>query len=445
MAFLPRLNTRVLELWRRPPQAEPPRPTPVIGPPAPFRADAFEPTRRAPVDLGRAPDAPAPASSVVTDFNQRRLDARKSTDDALHTVDDMMGFDPGQKGPVGQALDALGGLLGRHSDPPRFREWAGDGMKPATAWPLSQLLGGELDHAIVGGDFKRADAVIQELEKYKQDGAYAPEPVSTAGTDQQRYYDDNAWIGLDLVQAYRQSGDRKYLEKAEALVPFLEKGFQPGGGILWRENDERPTLNTCANAPAMQLFLALHQETGNARYLDDAKHCETVLNGTLRRSDGLYDDNVVAKDPSQRSDWTFSYNQGSAIGANLQFAQASTDPKERERYLGLAKETADATLKKLEQDPDWLWKQSPAFNAVYFRNLMKLDAVQPDPRYRAALDAYVDRAQRDGRAGNGAYESGGIGRYGGEDPGGLRLIDQGGMAQILALGGMSSAELAKLG
>ena len=41
---------------------------------------------------------------------------------------------------------------------------------------------------------------------------------------------------------------------------------------------------------------------------------------------------------------------------------------------------------------DRLWKQAPSFNTIFFRNLLALDAVAPDPRYRAMLQSYLDRA-----------------------------------------------------
>jgi hypothetical protein len=47
-------------------------------------------------------------------------------------------------------------------------------------------------------------------------------------------------------------------------------------------------------------------------------------------------------------------------------------------------------------------KNGPAFNAVYFRNLLLLDRLAPDPRYRQTALAYADEmwtTRRDSRTG----------------------------------------------
>ena len=369
--------------------------------------------------------------------------AQDASGRALATVDAMLGYDAGAGGFFGQLGDRAQGVFFGSQHRPAYREWAGETMEPATAWPLSQLLAAELDQAMLTGDPRRAVGVIDELRHHLVDGAYAPHPRSHGGGGQVRYYDDNAWIGLDLVQAYRVTRQREYLDQAAALVPFLEAGAAPGGGLLWRERDPSPSLNTCANAPAMQLYLALYAETRDPRYLEAARALEPVLNGALRRPDGLYRDNVRVEDPSRTDETLWSYNQGAALGANLQLAAVCDSEPEATRLLDLAEETAAASLRLLEQDPDWLWSQPPGFDAVFFRNLLKLDLVRPDPRYRAALRGYLERADREARrAENGAYELGGIGRYDHEVATGITLLDQAGMAQMLALDQLSAAALA---
>lgn len=369
--------------------------------------------------------------------------ARRRAAAALATVDALLAYDPWAGGVPGRILDGIRGTVLGSRDTPRFREWAGSDMKAATAWPLSQLLAAELDLALFTGDPTRARIVHAELGKHFAGGAYAPDPISRSGRSQVRYFDDNAWIGLDLVQAWEQTGDRAFLEGARALVPFLDTGRTPAGGILWREGDASPTLNTCSHAPAMQLFLALHGATGEGRFLARARELDQVLRTRLRRPDGLYRDHVPAGGGGAAEETLWSYNQGASLGAILELAAREEDPSAGARGVEEAALTGTAVLDRIAAEPDWLWRQPPAFNAVLFRNLLDLDGVRPDPRIRAALAGYLERAEREAKDPvHGAFERGGIGRYDGARATGITLIDQAAMAQMFALEGLSRHELA---
>lgn len=61
----------------------------------------------------------------------------------------------------------------------------------------------------------------------------------------------------------------------------------------------------------------------------------------------------------------------------------------KEAYLDQARQIAENTLTYYQHDGRWL-AQPAAFNAIFFKNLLKLDAVLPNPRYRAALRTYTD-------------------------------------------------------
>lgn len=292
-------------------------------------------------------------------------------------------------------------------------------LEPATVWPHGQAIAAALDVAQLTEDYSKVDATMKALSAYVVDGAYGP---STMTINSRRLWDDNAWIALDFLQAHKQTGNKDYLKHAEDLFPFMEKGLHKDGGIYWEENNARPTRNTCANAPAIQYAAKLYQETKNPRYLEFAKNLDKFMNEQLRSPEGLYYDNLGDDGKLDRTVW--SYNQGAAIGANLQMYQVTGDPAALER----ARQTANAALEHFGKE-DRLWKQPPAFNAIFFRNLLALDAVAPDPRYRQVMEGYVDRVWKDGRDPNtGELNRGGIGTY--SPPG---LLDQSGLAQMTAL------------
>jgi rhamnogalacturonyl hydrolase YesR len=299
-----------------------------------------------------------------------------------------------------------------------FREKAGS-LTPATVWPYGQAMAAGLDVAQLTGDYTQVKEMAKGLSNYLKDGAYAPGPFGG-----NRLWDDNAWVGLDLVQAFQQTKDPAYLKQAEDLFPFMLKGLSKEGGTYWEENNPRMTRNSCANGPAVEFALRLYAATKKPQYLDYAKNLDATLNGKLRSPEGLYYDNLGDDGKLDKS--IFSYNQGAALGADVQWYKLTGDKK----YLERAQQTAKASLEYFGKD-DRLWKASPAFNAIFFRNLLALDAVAPNPAYRQALGGYLDRLWKEARnPKTGLFTEGGIGKY---DSTPASLLDQSGIAQLFAL------------
>jgi hypothetical protein len=107
-------------------------------------------------------------------------------------------------------------------------------------------------------------------------------------------------------------------------------------------------------------------------------------------------------------------------------------------YLRRAVDTASATVSYFGAE-DRLWREPPAFNAILFRNLLDLDVVAPDPRYRAMLEAYLARARATARTEIGLYDGGGLGSYRAGEP--FQLVDHAGLVQMHALVEMSTQHL----
>ena len=287
-------------------------------------------------------------------------------------------------------------------------------------WPQGQAIAASLDVALSTGNYGSVNDLMKQLSLYQRGGAYAP-GVFTAASP--RYYDDNLWLGLDFLQAYQQTGNQDYLQHAEALFPFFEGGLSPAGGLHWVEKSAHMSRNTCSNGPAVEYALRLYQATRDPKYLTFAENCQTFLDTQMRSPEGLYYDNLG--DDGHLDQTIYSYNQGTPIGADVLFYRITGD----RHYLDQATQTAKAALAYFAQD-DRLWKQSPAFNAIFFRNLLALDAVAPDPSYRQALNDYLARVWQQGRdPQTGLISQGGIGSY--QGPG--SYLDQGGLAQLFAL------------
>jgi hypothetical protein len=108
-----------------------------------------------------------------------------------------------------------------------------------------------------------------------------------------RYYDDNAWIALALLELYELTEDIKYLGWAQDTVAFCmtgENGPQdnPNGGIRWHESNTSGA-SVCSTAPTCLANLILCQLTGISSYNTDGERLYNwLINSDLRYSSWIF-------------------------------------------------------------------------------------------------------------------------------------------------------------
>jgi hypothetical protein len=283
----------------------------------------------------------------------------------------------------------------------------------APVWPYSQTLAAAVDMAMLTGDDSEADRWVAGLAPYARGDGYTPMP-----RQRRRYYDDNAWIGLALTQLHLQTGDAGTVEHARRVFGFVAEGQDPDGGVRWLEG--RRSRNTCSTAPAAQLALRLHLITTRAGTTGFASGALAWLDRALRLPGGMYADHV---DRHGVDETLWTYNQGSAAGAHALLSRAT----DAATPLEDATRTARASLEHF--DGERTWRHPPVFNAVWFRNLLALDAISPVPGLHDALDHYLDRVWRTARdTATGLFTDGDIGSYDGTP-----AIDHAGLVQLFAL------------
>ncbi|HEY5154729.1 MAG TPA: glycoside hydrolase family 76 protein [Acidimicrobiales bacterium] len=304
----------------------------------------------------------------------------------------------------------------------------------AAVWPLSQVLAAALDleQAAPGRSAPaRVDDLAGTVELYRRGDGYAPYPASG-----ERYYDDNAWLGLDFVQAHHQdhgpeAADSVWLHKAKRTFDLVAAGQDPDGGVRWVEGGG--SRNTCSTAPAIALALRLHRITGSERFRAFAERSDEWLWATLARPDGLFADHVEADGGVDDTAW--AYNQGTPVGADVLWFRVTGDHRRLARATRLAGDALD-----FYAVDDRLWGQPPAFVSVFFRNLLTLHAAEAQPRVVAELDRYLERVWHDGRdPGTGRFVAGGIGHY---DDGGT--LDHAALVQLFALQAFDRSWLAEV-
>jgi hypothetical protein len=213
--------------------------------------------------------------------------------------------------------------------------------------------------------------------------AVAP-PLGPGGAT---YYDDNAWVGLDLLDAYRATADPADLVAAQNEFAFATSGWDTSttdgcpGGVFW-EDVAGSQRNTSANAANAELGLELNLLTANTSDLSWATRLYQWVVTCLGTPNGLYDDHVNPGGSINTTIW--SYNQGVMIGAGTLLFRATGDMG----YLDQANRTAAAALAYFGTGST-LVAQGPAFNAIYFRDLLFLDQVSPNPAYAEAAQTYA--------------------------------------------------------
>jgi hypothetical protein len=205
-------------------------------------------------------------------------------------------------------------------------------------------------------------------------------------------YDDNEWIGLELLRRYGKTHADFMLKRAQDLFGLVVAGWDadpshpcPGGVPFSLAADNRDR-NTVSNAPGAELGLRLYLVTLDTAYLDWSKRLYDWVRSCMLAPTGLYADHI---DLDGRLDPTvWSYNQGTMIGANVLLWKATGGAGYLRRARSLARVSlgyfTDARLRE----------QPPYFVAIFFDNLRDLDRVRPNAGYRAAVRTYADWAWR---------------------------------------------------
>ncbi len=229
------------------------------------------------------------------------------------------------------------------------------------------------------------------------DGTVAP-PAGPGGA---KYYDDNEWVGIELVRMYELTHSTAALGSAEAIMAFVMAGWDTDpehvcpGGIPFSNSSENTERNTVTDGPGAELAVRLYELTGNAAYLQFAEQAYNWVRTCLLQSNGLYADHIGPHGTVAQIFW--SYNQGSMIGAGTLLYQATRNSA----YLFQARQTAKFAL--AYYTPERLGVEIPFFVSVYFRNMLYLDSVTRDPPGPKLAQPYVDYAWQHLRLANNLF------------------------------------------
>jgi len=333
--------------------------------------------------------------------------------------------------------------------------------KPEFVWSHSQAMHAALDIGQLTGDYRDFHLAADTLSRFVaiRNGIFSYASEVNAHPNSVRWWDDNGWVALALLQASEQIQDSPSFNLARKQWEFFKSGQAPQGGE-W-ENETFVARGIPSGGTAIEIAFRLYLAADNsgdprrAEYRQVANSTDEFIETYLAGSNGLYwggyyDDPAKSPfydratgrpcpvnrnslppppmplPPIKVCAWMSLQTDGLMVGSDVLFYRATHD----ERYLDRAARTANAALDHFPFE--WMWKQSPAEVAVFFRNAFALDFVRPNPRYRAVLEAYLEKAWREARdPATGLFKLGDVAMSNRNE--GISLLDQSSFVQMYAL------------
>jgi uncharacterized protein YyaL (SSP411 family) len=290
------------------------------------------------------------------------------------------------------------------------------GKRVAYLWPTSGLFSGVNALLKATGDATYADllgnAIIPGLENY-YDGTRKPacyQSYITQAGESDRFYDDNIWLAIDFLEAFKLTSNKEYLERSKQLWEFVLSGWdnQLRGGIYWCEQKKR-TKNTCSNAPAAVLAFKLFETTRDSIFFNRGLEIYNWTKTNLQDSaDYLYYDNISLE--GRLAERKYTYNTGQMLQSSAILYKLTGE----EKYLDEAQKIAHSainyfteefttpegkTIRLLKDNDNW-------FNVILFRGYGELFHVTNDPEYIKVFQNNLDYLWNHVRNSDGLFSKG---------------------------------------
>jgi Glycosyl hydrolase family 76 len=235
------------------------------------------------------------------------------------------------------------------------------------------------------------------------------------GEQGQQWFDDNGWLGLSFVDAYRETNQKRFLKDAEIAFAYLFRvGWDPiGGGIWW--NTQRTVKSAESVNTAALLAVELWELHAGAGYLADAQQVIGWADRYLfdKRS-GLY-----VNHPG-RAGVPISYLESPMLSAFIRLCN------DRQLYCDRVAPLTRATLRAFGGN----LHQPPQFDAMYIRYLLDAYELSHDERLYSVAYANTLRIEHNAVDAGGYYSKAWDGGKGGVRPG-LISVD-GAALEVLA-------------
>jgi uncharacterized protein YyaL (SSP411 family) len=275
-----------------------------------------------------------------------------------------------------------------------YREYAGGkeaNYQPAFNWGVGVML--TAHNAMARLDRR----YVKDLVAYLEAGERYWNPTGpTAGFDvlpgppypNDRYYDDNAWMVMALVESYEITGERRWLTRAKLALDYVLSGYDAklGGGIYWRERDKQ-SKNACSCGPAAAACLAVYDHTRDKEMLQRAENLYDWTQKHLQDpSDELIWDHISLDGKVDKTKW--SYNTALMIRTAKHLARVTKRPEFR----------TDAERMETSAAARWLRSDGAVTDEYQFGHLL-VENLSPDRVNRERVLTSLSAQMTDGRVG----------------------------------------------
>ena len=215
-----------------------------------------------------------------------------------------------------------------------------------------------------------------------------------------RFVDDNLWFAEFFMQRYKQTSDRRYLDKANAIAELFIRSWHDSGGngAFWQaqlkqfgvdvENRDRAVVS---NAPAIPLLieLAKHYPGKSAVYIDISRKVYDWLQELRDPETGLYFDKF--QDNGEIDKTFYPYCQAKMIDATIALHSVDPDkyPFEEARQLFEKSIELFTSNGRLGHDA--------SFDSMLVKSGMRLATILHDPDFTENVHQFAEQADRAAR------------------------------------------------
>jgi hypothetical protein len=244
----------------------------------------------------------------------------------------------------------------------------------------------------------KLDTITAGMEKYydnqRQPSGYQAYPVNLEKAD--RYYDDNGLVGIDYMEAYFNTKNPVYLNRAKGVFKFAISGWnnEHGGGVTWLEghNDQKPA---CSNGTNLLVALKIYQGSKEPYYLSWGKKFYSWMYQNLKDSTGVYSNDKKLNGSVNRTFYT--YNSGYMLEAAVLLYRFTGDKQYLEQAKQLAKD-AFVHFSTIPHSNQLTMKiDLPWFVTVLFRGYEALYDEDGNYKYIAAIEKDLNYAWQNSR------------------------------------------------
>jgi len=226
-------------------------------------------------------------------------------------------------------------------------------------WWLAHVIDVRLDAYERSGERKWVEAA---------EAAYRNIFARNGGSFFNDFFDDMLWCGLAILRLHDATDDSRYLEDARAIwAHVVQFGWnnRQGYSVAWRKQ-ELDYKNTPANGPFVIFSCRLAQHIPDPRYMKYAQAAYDWLTSNLVHPYSGFVADGIRKDGRIDTQWRFTYNQGLYVGAAVELSHLTGN----RHYLQRASRTALTAIEELGSDGVFRNEgdgDAGLFKGVYYR------------------------------------------------------------------------------